>query len=184
MKQFSYDLEIVRGETATAKYTFIDEQGQPYRLPTTDTWAFIQARFKVKYDPYSRGVSTYLIDKVFDLSSVKRFSDTDIINIKYYDAYAYNKLLWDNSQPPASEDIDRLFYHPDLKEYRYYDTVSASWVEYEFTLQVPFAIADTSNLDYKDYVYDLTIEAGDTIGTIDFVNVLVTQHKFTVTYRV
>lgn len=184
MRQLGFNLEIIRGETTSVTYTFTDRYGHPFILPTTATYAFLQLHFKVKDNAYSISTDTYIIDKVFDVNSYKRFDSVDIINIQTYSPSTYNALMWDDSEPPLEADMNRLFYHPALNEYRYYDSVSASWVIYEFVVTIPFEIADTVNLDYKVYSYDLVLEAGTDANTIAYNKVMISQHSLTITYRV
>ena len=51
-------------------------------------------------------------------------------------------------------------------------------------ITVQFDIADTVNLDYRQYAYDLIIEAGNDEDVIEYVNILIEQRPFVVTYRV
>ena len=186
MRLSGLNIEIIRGETAAVAFTLTDPDGQPFRLLLSDMFSVLHARFKVKENVYEKNPSSFLIDKVFDLSTVKRFSDIAIINLKTYNLGQYIDWQWNESFVPEPEDIDRLFYHQDLKEYRYYDAegTPSKWVPYEVLITVQFDIADTVNLDYRQYAYDLIIEAGNDEDVIEYVNILIEQRPFVVTYRV
>lgn len=184
MRINGFDLEIVRSETASVAYTLMNEDNTPFIVLTTDMYQFLDARFTVKKDGYSRNEEDYPIDFLLSLANVKRFSDAAIIDIlSYYPTF--NPLLWDDSKAPLAADINRLFYHPGVGDYRYYNGTRAQWVPYSVVVTVPFKPSDTENLEYREYFYDLSIEAG-TLNprTVEYRKMLIPQHSFTVSYKV
>lgn len=184
MKCSGFNIEIIRGETCSIAFTLVDSTGKPFVLLTTDTFANLNARFRVKENPYTKAEETYIIDKVLDLNTVKRFSDAEIIDLEIHltPSLHYFEHQWNNTFGPLAGYENRLFYHPHLNEYRYYE--NGAWVPYSITLTVPFEPADTVNLDYKEYFYDLVIEADNDGETIEYVNILVNQHRFVISYKV
>ena len=197
MRVIGFNIEIIRGESANVVFNLVTPNGEPFRLMPADTFSILQARFRVKSGAYRKSLVSeeYLIDKIFLLNDtllLKRFSDTEIIDLSEYRlGEFYDPLRFDDTDAPLDENddviSDRLFYHPLLKEYRYYESNDGGgrWVLYEAIVTVPFEPEDTQDLDYKTYVYDLVLEASDEEdGLITYRSVLVDQHSFTVTYRV
>lgn len=186
MKLSGLNIEMVRGESTSVAFTFIDEHGAPPRLLLEDMFGHLYIHFRVKTNPYTKDLPVYAIDKRLDINGVKRFSDVDIINLKTYNLGQYNAYQWKESFAPLAEDLNRLFYHQDLKEYRYYDAsgTPSKWIIYDFIVTVPFIPEETKLLDYRQYVYDLILEAGTYENEVEYEQVLVEQKNFTIVYRV
>lgn len=185
MKILGYNLEIVRGENTSIAFTIVDQDGKPFRLLSSDTFSFLDARFKVKTDPTDAKGLHPILDFILPLDSIKRFSDPTIVNIFDYFP-SFNKIVWDDAQPPLNAYVNRLFYHPGVGDYRYYDFTLSKWIPYSVVITIPFAPEDTADLDYRQYFYDLTLEAGNVTSprTVEYVKMLVPQHTFTVVYKV
>ena len=190
MRFSGLDIEITRGETASAVFVITDENGAPFRLLPEDSFLLLDVAFKVKADPLSKDQAAYIIEKHLDISSLKRFSEEAILNLQDDQPLYYNPLLWDDSH---AGDADRLYWHQGLNEYRYYDAAISKWVPYSASIEVPFDPSDTKTLDYKEYFYDLILEAGNQSGisdsgdatiAVEYERPLVVQHRFVVSYRI
>lgn len=186
MKANGFNIELIRGESAALQINLITYDGRPFRLLTDDLFAFLNLRFRVKENPYQATESIYVIDKLLPLDTSKRFSDIEIIDISQYKVgvYHYDSTQFDSTYPPDSGDINRLFYHPVVDEYRYWDADITQWVIYDTTVVIPLAPADTLNLAYKKYVYDVVLEAGSEESVVEYVQVIIDQHDFVISYKV
>lgn len=186
MKLSGLNIEMVRGESTSVAFTFVDETGAPPRLLLEDMFGHLYVHFRVKSNQYAKDLPTYVIDKRLDINNIKRFSDVEVLNLKEYSLANYIAHRWNEDFAPLTADLNRLFYHQDLKEYRYYDAsgTPSKWLAYDFIVTVPFIPEETKALDYRQYAYDLILEAGTNENEVEYEQVLVEQKNFTIAYRV
>lgn len=191
MKLKGLDIEIIRGETASVSFTINDSNGAPLRLLNSDMFDNLDILFKVKRNSQTIK-SEYVIHKALNINNIKHFASEEILNVKeeiakyggIYDPYTWSGCIFEDEDGSIK---DQLYYHPDLDEYGYYwETMweeTNGWVPYSLDITIPFESGDTANLSYGDYYYDLVLEASNDSGP-EYENILVNQHRFSVTYRV
>jgi hypothetical protein len=95
---------------------------------------------------------------VFDDSIIRPYNALG--DIPRYDADS-GKFIWNDSIKPNAGDENRLHrYTASDKEnyYIYYD--GSKWIDYEFSFDVTFAYRDTSIMESKTYVYEITLFGG------------------------
>lgn len=185
MKLNGLDIEITRGETASITYDLKDSSGKPFVFLNSDMFDKLEIAFKVK--PNSQTItSAYLINKSFNINHIIRFDSEEIINIKEFmvGQGTYDKFTWSGClfSDPLAVWPNQLYYHPDLNEYRYFFEEDI-FTLYDVTLTVSFDPSDTKDIPYATYYYDLVLEASNG-DIIEYENILVNQHRFSVAYRV
>lgn len=183
MKLNGLDINIIRGETASLTFLLNGDYGRPLILLNEDMFDNLVVSFKVKSNSQTIS-SSYLINKALNINDFKRFDEETIIDTREYlvgkgtyDKFTWSGCILDN----PFEWPNQLFYHPDLNEYRYYE--NSEWVEYSHEVVILFDPVDTKDLPYATYFYDLVLEASNG-EAVEYENVLINQHRFSVVYRV
>lgn len=168
---------IVRGETPTYSASIIDkETGAPLIIDKavvqpdkTKAKRTMIIEFVVRDGVYNRDdnlrmkynliLTEDVSYHVFDDSIIRPYNALG--DIPRYDADS-EKFIWNDSIRPNAGDENRLHrYTASDKEnyYIYYD--GSKWVDYEFSFDVTFAYRDTSVMEAKTYVYEITLFGGD-----------------------
>lgn len=175
MRIVNNKIYIARGETPTYSASVIDKDtGAPLIIDkgivnnNGGTKKTMIIEFVVRDGVYERSekirLKYNLILKedesfhVFDDQVIRSYNKLG--RIPQYDAES-EKFIWDNSVKPEAGDENRLHrYVDDHKDnfYLYYD--GSKWVDYEFSFDVTFAYSDTSVMEPKTYVYEITLFGG------------------------
>lgn len=175
MRIVNNKIYIARGETPTYSASVIDKEtgapliidkgiispeGSPKRtmiieFVVRDSVYDRSEKIRLKYNLILKEDETF---HVFDDQVIRSYNKLG--HLPGYDAET-EKFIWDDSVKPETGDENRLHrYTADNKEnfYLYYD--GSKWVDYEFSFDVTFAYVDTSIMEPKSYVYEITLFGG------------------------
>ena len=156
---------IGAGETATYDVKVIDRStGAPYIVPVGIGKVLLS--FVVRPSVYDK-TKDAVIKKYIWLDTNLLLDDSVI--------YEYKNSEWDDDYEfgDGQPQVRAVYRKPSSDgsgyEYRYYDPEAESdkWVPYEFRIVFPFYHEDTVNLAPKQYKYELTLYAGQTLAVSD-----------------
>lgn len=183
MKVHGLNVTLIRGEYAALSFELVDKIGKPFIMLAPEEGDKIFIYFRVKENAFAKIPETYIINKELEFNdNVYAFDDDEIINVEEAYPSGYNPYAWN---PEIVGLVARkLYYHPDLDEYAYFDDVKYEFVLYKLEIIVPFDSSETIDLDYKTYYYSIVLEVIGASGDVIYNNTLVDQHTLIITYQV
>lgn len=171
---------IGRGETYTLDIDLKYRDGSPYRIAESINNPYIL--FTVKGSVYDENI---IFVKALDMSLVHKFANTSLAEYDYDEFDDLTPPVGDPNGETEETIIDAFKLHVNKSgEYKYYDYDNSKWIEYNLQLLFNIDYSDTNDLEFKKYVYDITLLGGelgeDLFSTINHKTIIQEYNEFIV----